>query len=197
MPDPFEAQEPGASQMNPGTPPGQIPQESWAAAQRWGNDGLVQDRFDAPRRTPAEQAAFDARVAEEVRRKRGDVDKDEVERVASQRHDELVAREAEAAKQRQADEEKAKERAAALAEFNAHPHTQLTGILTDLRRPSGLDVNARMATLHNAVARLAQLMLGSGEAPIHPDHQETPDEEQRRIEEQPVVRPEGPFPSDV
>lgn len=62
-------------------------------------------------------------------------------------------------------------RAQAIAEFNAHPHTQLTGILSDLRKPSGLDINGRVATLHSAVARLTQLMLGAGEPPVHPDNQ--------------------------
>lgn len=74
-------------------------------------------------------------------------------------------------KQRQIDEEKGKERAQAIAEFNAHPHTQLTGILADLRRPAGLDVNGRLATLHSAVARLAQMLMGSMPAPVHPDNQ--------------------------
>jgi hypothetical protein len=46
-----------------------------------------------------------------------------------------------------------------LAEFNAHPHTLLNGILKDLRAPSALDANGRLNTLQHAVSRLVQVII--------------------------------------
>ena len=52
----------------------------------------------------------------------------------------------------------AQAKAEARAAYAAHPHTQLTKLLADLRTPA-LDINARVSQVHNAVSRLAQLVL--------------------------------------
>lgn len=70
-----------------------------------------------------------------------------------------------------------------VAEFNAHPHTQLTDILKGLQsRPTALDINGRVGALHSAVARLAQLMIGEFKPPVHPDSMEKVNEERRQDE---------------
>ena len=54
-----------------------------------------------------------------------------------------------------------------IAEFNAHPHTQLTKLASDLRTPA-LDVHARISQLHNAVSRLTQMFLSQITPPAQP-----------------------------
>jgi|SRR5882724_5355949 len=75
----------------------------------------------------------------------------------------------------------------ALADFNAHPHTQLTAISKSLVTVPG-DVHTRINTVHSAVSRLVQMMLTKGgDAPEKPEH---PDEIERRKVES-VERPQG------
>jgi hypothetical protein len=45
------------------------------------------------------------------------------------------------------------------AEFNAHPHTQISKLLADLRAPGVLDINARVSLALQGISRLAQLVL--------------------------------------
>jgi hypothetical protein len=112
-----------------------------------------------PRRTAAEQADFNARVAAAAEARRIELEKAEVDAAAAKIHDERVAQLEEdrvADEKSQAERQAAAERHAALM---AHPHTQLMGILRDLRAPTALDINGRVGALHVAVSRLAQLVL--------------------------------------
>ena len=69
-----------------------------------------------------------------------------------------------------------------IAEFNAHPHTQLTKLAADLRSPTALDVNGRLGIVHQAVARLVGLMLQGTEPPQPLEPQEAPHEGQRHAQ---------------
>jgi hypothetical protein len=110
-------------------------------------------------RTVAEQADFDARVEAATTAKRIEMEQAEVEAAAVKRHEERVAQleeERVANEKSQAELQAEADRRAALM---AHPHTQLRGILNDLRAPTALDINGRVGALHQAVARLTQLVL--------------------------------------
>lgn len=67
--------------------------------------------------------------------------------------------------------------AAAPPDLSSHPHTQLRGILNDLRAPAAIagDSSTKHAHLHAAVVRLTQVVLEHTPAP----EEETHGEEQR------------------
>jgi hypothetical protein len=139
-------------------------------------------------RTPAEQADFDARVAAEVTRKRVEAEKGEVDAAAAEQHDaqtkrtaDIQASDLDARKHR--DEERARQ-----AEFDAHPHTQIMGVVRSLQTPA-IDLQARIGQLHHAVSRLAHVMLSGVEPPAPLEPLEKPDVEKQRIEEQPAGWP--------
>jgi hypothetical protein len=66
----------------------------------------------------------------------------------------------------------AQAKAEAHAAFTSHPHTMLNGILNDLRAPSALDVNGRIGTLQQAVARLVQVIIQHTPPPPEEHHGE-------------------------
>lgn len=75
-----------------------------------------------------------------------------------------------AAAQDQGIDPEAQRRAEMIAEHQNHPHTRLKGILKDLQAPTALDINGRVASVHRAVAGLAQIILQhTPEGPPHPD----------------------------
>ncbi len=55
-----------------------------------------------------------------------------------------------------------------IAEFNAHPHTQVTALLKELSAPRH-DIHDRLGAVHNGLIRLAQLVLQHTPVPENPN----------------------------
>jgi len=55
-----------------------------------------------------------------------------------------------------------------IAEFNAHPHTQITALLKELSAPRH-DIHDRLGAVHNGLIRMAQLVLQHTPVPENPN----------------------------